>query len=561
MRKLPLLCLLLVGCAAGPDTSSSPQPVSRPPSVPFPDGMSEDIRGYLTAVYDQIQPWWYVAVKKAQQSFSADHCVNDQALEADVEVQLDEADRPAKQALQRASGCKLFDETALSVLQWMQKIPPRPKSLAGDGRLRLRWRFFRDKRGCEPAFARLELVPFRPEERMSRALERKDWVAARQALKDAGRSPAVLAVLARVGLGSQDPAVRRAALGVASTEQVMAMLLKDRTAPMWDAGVRILEARRAPGTLSGLLKELSHLGRVEDGALLVQLLQALGRLRAPVPQVALGALLLHPAPAVMLAALDRVDDTQPLAQVRSALKKQPERMGALAARWCSLKEDAKAAQVVRWSLGGPGRTLTLEVLLRHPVPGMAKDLEALVRAETPAPDRVLGIRILAKIKAAPLTSLRVALAASSPEVKIAAARALGLAQRDRVASTYRLAKVAKSSRGEVAAACLAAQAMLGYEPFRRELLRLARRLPEGQRAEVVASLWGYGEAAVPDLVRIARGAKGPLVEAAQASLRKIPGDAARKALDELPPPPAKPPRPSGPQPGPLEQLLLLAAER
>lgn len=560
MRQLPLLCLLLVGCAASPDTAS-PRPVSRPPGVPFPDGMSEDVRGYLTTLYGQLQPWWYVALKKAQQSFSSDHCVNDRSLEADVEVQLDDADRPAKQALQRASGCKLFDETALSVLQWMQKIPPRPKSLAGEGRLRLRWRFFRDKRGCEPAFARLELVPFSPEERISRALGRKDWIAARQALEEAGRSPAVLAVLARVGLGSEEPAVRRAALGVASTEQVMAMLLKDRTAAMWAAGVRVLEARRAEGTLAGLLKELARLARGSDAPRIEQLLQALGRLRAPVPEVALDALLLHPAPAVLLAALDRVDGTQPLARARSALKKSPERMGALAARWCSLQEDAKAAQVVRWSLGGPGRTLTLEALLRHPVPGMVKDLEALVRAETPAPDRVLGIRVLSKIEAAPLASLRIALAAGPPEVKIAAARALGLAQRDRVASTYRLTAVAKSSRGEVAAACFAAQAMLGYEPFRRELLRLTRRLPEGQRAEVVASLWGYGEAAVPDLVRIARGAKGPLLEAVHASLRKIPGDAARKALDELPPPTPEPTPPSGPPPGPLEQLRLLAAER
>jgi len=205
--------------------------------------------------------------------------------------------------------------------------------------------------------------------------------------------------------------------------------------------------------------------------------------------------------------------------------------------------------------------VALKALERFPLAGLTGEVGALVRsAQVSADDRVLGIRVLARIPDGSLTSLRVALTAREPAVQIAAAEALGNSRSGRTPSTYRLSHVARRSSGDVAAACLAAQACLGYQPFMKEVLRRMRRLPEERhKAKVVAGLWGYGAKAVPDLARIARGSEGVPKQAALSCLRRIDAPEARAALDKLGgvrrDEPTAPVEPAGP----FEQLLLDAA--
>jgi hypothetical protein len=562
MRVPTLLLVILAGCATGDSgdsllpSSTGPRPVARPPAVPFPDGQPEEVRAYLSQVYAQLQPWWHVALKKASSSYPDDHCVNNKTLEAEVVLRFEgDAARPSERSVQRRSGCALFDETVLGVFAWVRQLPPRPASLAREGRLVLRWRFFRDERGCEPAFANLEVAPYPPEEDLSRALARKDWARAREVIAE-HRAPSVLEVLARVGLASAEPRVRRLALGIASAERVQQVLREDRSAKTWGAGVRALEAHRGGAILVGLLKEVAAAKDASDAARIQRVLDALRRLQHKPSAAALDALLVHAAPAVVLAGLELAQDATVLARARPAHKGNAGMTGALATRWCSLNPDPAAERAVRQALAGPGRTMTLTALERFPLSGLTKEVAELVRAPgTSAVDRVLAIRVLARLPEAPLAALYLALNAKEAEVQIAAAKALGDTKTDRRPPTYRLSRLSQRASGPVAAAALAAQARLGYAPFLREVLRRMRALSAEEQATVVSSLWGYGEAVVPELDKLAR--QPQLREAAVASLCRIPGDAARQACDRAGRAAAPASAPAS-QPGPLEQLLLLA---
>ena len=417
---LPVVVVILAACATT-EAPEDPRPVSRPPSEPYPDGTPDDVREYLTRVYGQIQPWWHVAMKKARSSYKKKHCVNDRSLEAVVALHFD-GDR---RVLERSSGCKLFDETALSVFSWVKKLPPRPESMdKTPGRLVLRWRFFRDDRRCEPAFASLEVQAYAPGERMARALSARDWVEARQVLTG-HRSEAVLRVLTEAALSSPEPRIRRAALGVASSERVAQALRSDRSAATWNHGVQVLESRQAGALLVQLLGEVATAKKGQDAPRIKRIVDALGRLKSGIPDQTVVALIANPEQSVSLGALALTRDPRVLARARPAWKGNAGMTAALAVRWCSLVEDKAAERAVKASLDSPGRTVALKALERFPLAGLTGEVGALVRsAQVSADDRVLGIRVLARIPDGSLTSLRVALTAREPAVQIAAAEAL-----------------------------------------------------------------------------------------------------------------------------------------
>jgi hypothetical protein len=556
---LLMVSLALVSCTTS-DPNKNPstglRPVALAPKASFPDSMPPDVQEYLSKLYEQIQPWWHAGLKKAGSSYKKDHCVHDKSLEAVVVVRFDDNDKPGRRTVERPSGCKLFDETAISLLEWLRDIPPRPRSLAGkEGRLLLRWRFHRDGRGCEPAYAALDVEARPPEERLTRALASKDWGKAHQVLVES-RSPSVLAVLAEAALKSDEPRARRLALGIATTARIEAVLQADGTIETWLKGIKVLESRRADAALAHLAQTKAAARKATDVPHLKLLIDTLKRRGArPAPAV-LDALLTHPTRDVVLEAFALVKATMALKRVRKAWKKNAGMTGALAVRWCSLDREPAAQKALLKLLAGEGRNQILRALVRYPLPFVVDDLAALIRSSAPAADRVLAIRVLAKIKGAPRKALHAALLSKAPGVQIAASRALGLVPDKKPATTYRLADVARRTRDhDVIAAALAAMARLGVEKTRRDLMYLMARLPVAERGPILANMWAYGKPAVRVLVREAK--KSPaLIEPAMASLRRIQSDAARRALDELAAEAPKKPAKPAPAPTPLERLLL-----
>ena len=362
-------------------------------------------------------------------------------------------------------------------------------------------------------------------------------------------------MLTDAALASEDPRVRRLALGIASTVKVEAALEADGSKATWTRGVAVLEGRRDAAVLTRLAHKIAAARKAADAGRLKPAIGSLARLGARLDPAVLDALLTHPAPEVVLDAFALVKGTMALKRVRKAWKQDAGMTGALAVRWCSLDKEPAAQKALLKLLAGAGRRLILRALVRYPLPFIADDLATLIRSGAPAADRVLAIRVLTKLKGAPRKALHAALLSGAPEVKIAASRALGQVPDGKQATTYRLADVARRNKDhDVIAAALAAMARLGVEKTRRDLMYLMARLPVDKRAPVVANMWAYGEPAVRPLLKLAKKDR-ELCEPAMASLRRIQGDVARKALDELTAGAPKPAEPSR-RPGPLEQLLL-----
>jgi TonB family protein len=538
----------------GQPGQGQPPEASSGGSAELPAGLAEDLKDYLRAVHKLIGSEWEVGVlARASSTFPPTHPANQRSLMAEVAISLDLDGQLTAMRVSKSSGYQPFDESALGVMRLARKLPPLPRS-AGEGFTTLFWRFHRDERSCSPAFARLESKPLTPEEAMRRALARGKLEQAMRILRSAGAAPAVLEVVAGVGLAASQPgSVRRLALQIASPAQLdTALAGAHRTADGWRLTLGALAARGDTRRLLALLDRATAAGLASDR--LVDLIDTLAWLDAKAAPVAVARLLERTEPAVVVAAANLVRDAvmldTPLARFDRSLKVG----GPLAVRRRALGESARAEELIKKALAGDAALVTLDSIARHGVRAVDATLEALVRTgKAPATVRARAIDILAD-HAPSLAALYVAVRDKDPSVQIAAARALARAKGNKVAISTRIADVVSRARGEVLAETLAALARVGDERFRDDTLRRAKLLDPKYQPVVAEALGGYGEKAVPVLARMLAQPSPELRAAAARGLARIKTDAAQKLLASQPAPPA------AATVGPLQALLQEAVK-
>jgi len=491
------------------------------------------VRRYLEQIHHQLAPGWAEVQQLAAERYPAGHAVNDKTLWAEVALRLDDA--PGGLSLSRGSGNHLFDNSALRVMSWARrKMGPLPGGMP-EGDAVLSWRFFRDGRGCEPGHARLVVRPHSPQRLLARALLRKDWRRARQIVQRHRADRRLKRLLGDAGLSCDDPQIQVLSLEIASSARIEAALAS--TPRLWTDGLRVLEQRRAAAVLTRMLsREAQPPASWRKAAPpiniphVLQLMAVLDRIEAPLPGEVALRLVAHPRVEVASEVISVSRDRAVLDAAKKAWSAHPGMTGVVAVRRCAL-QDREAVGAVRKALAGKGRSLTLAALERFPLGDLAPDVANLVRdARTPPAQRVRAIRVLAKMPGFPLVPLYLALRAAQPQVQIAALEVLGRVQANKKAVTYRVAELGYRASGPVGTAALAAQARLGYEPFQSDVIRLMKRLSVRQRAQVVASLWGYGDVLVPTLKGMAEHGEPLIRAAALSSLERIQTEEARKAL-------------------------------
>ena len=514
----------------------------------LPAGLAADVKAYLLAVHQLVEREWREGVlARASAALPPSHPANQRQLVAEVAVSLDFDGQPSGARVARSSGYRAFDESALAVMRLARKLPPLPPSI-GEGVTTLIWRFHRDERASSPAHARLDVKPPGPEEAMRRALARGQLDRARQLLRSSAGNPAVLELVAGAGLAASQAPVRRLALQLASPTQLQAVIPSSlRDAARWRLLLAALAARKNTRQLTALLDRAAAPGT--EAARLIDLLDALAWLEAPVASPLLVKLLARPEPAVVIAAANlarRADVLEaPLARWKSA----PQTAGPLAVRVRALGESATADELIRHTLAGPDALPTLDAIARHMVKAYDAELEALVRSSKTGPAvRERAIEVLA-VRHPSIGALYVALRDIHPAVQIAAARALARSRGNKVAISNRLADLAARTRGDVQTEMLAALAHIGDERFRDDTLRRVKQLDPARQVVIAEALGSYGEKAIAVLAKMLAQPSPALRAAAARGLARIGSERAKRLLASLP---QSPPRPS---PSPLQQLL------
>lgn len=530
------------------------------------DERPADVQSYLQAVHRQLASSWAEVQDLATRQFPATHSVNRAGLWAEVELGLDQGGRCVRLRLSHGSGEHIFDNSAMRVAASLRgEHPPLPAG-QGEGRAVLFWRFHRDARGCGPAGARLVLHRFSPGELLVRALEGKDWSRARQVLQQHGDNPTLVGILGDAGLDSDDRRLRMRALEIATTGRIEAVLQASPDDALWSKGLKVLEQSRAADALIRLLQgevqppvAWRQVQRPVNAKRVLELVRTLGRLDAPLPGALATRMLTSSDRQLATEAIYLTSNPTALLVARKAWAADPGMTGVVAVRWRVLSNDPKAERAIRTALAGKGRGPTLLALKRFPMPGLTPDVSELVKStRTPWRDRVLAIQTFARIPGHSLVPLYIALRADRPEVQIAALQVVGEATGNTRSVTFRVAEVAYKTGGPVGAAALAAQSRLGHEPFRADVLRLMRRLSTGDQAVVVASLWGYGEAAMPTLRALARHEDSRIRAAVVASLKHIDTDEARQLLAATQARRSTTQTPPEPAGGALMELIQLA---
>jgi TonB family protein len=536
----------IVSARPGPNPMAS-LPAGR--EIPFSRSTAADLRGYLQAIHRPLEAEWTRGVlAMAGAMLPPEHPANRRDRMAEIEVALDWHDQPAGLRVSRSSGYPPYDASALRAMQTITRLPPLPRSV-GERHATLRWRFHRDERACSPALARLEVRPLTHVEALSRAIARGRLERAAQILRAAGGRPELLAIVAGAGLLASDPSLRRLALAAATSSQLAALLGSERDDGVWRAAIVELETRKEPARIvEALTPELA-------APRAITALEALARLDARVPDALLGRLLARLEAAVVVAAARLAARPALLEPAVRRWRGTASVAGQLAVLTRRLGPDPRAEKRARALLAGPAAVAVIEAIERTGVSAFDEDLQEVAKNKrAPEATRALAIKLCGKRRLS-LVALYLGLQEEDhPEVQIASARALAATRGNKLALSYRLAGLAMKARGRVAAEAIAALSRVGDERFRFDAVRLGRLLDERGRALVIGALWGFGDPAVPELVKRLSDPSAAIRAAAEASLRRIPSAAARKALAATPRTEAKR------KVGPLEGLLRLAAE-
>lgn len=535
-------------------------------------GRSAAVREYLARVHAKMRFGWNEVQDGARMMYPPGHPANHPNTMAEVTIRLNADGQPTSVRMTRRSGVRVFDNSALKVAGWLRDLPPLPAELR-DGHVSITWQFYRDSRGCKPAYARITIGALSPEEALQRALERRDWARARAVLTEHGARPTVAAIIAEAGIRSGQAGLRRLALRLAPSRRVVAFLSGRGADDLWDAGVAELAERRAHGSLvylarryvapRGSMRARAVTSRSRDRARCLQIVRVMKRCKTRVPRALTRQLLSDHRPAVVFAALGLVRSQAVLQEVADRAKLGPDLAVAMAVRRRSLGPDARATKTIRAALRGPRQLAAVEALAAYPLRCLAPDLARLARSSrTPVAVRERALQVLAQLQTE-MGAFYVAMRGKIPRLQIAAARALATFTCNHRGISYRLADLAYTSRGQVKAEALAAQARIGLEKFLADVLWRTSRLSTPHKALVARNLWGFGAAAVPALTKMARHGESQLREAAIASLRRLDCDEARSALAGLDDadqhggraPTARAARSRSP----IRQLLLLAA--
>lgn len=487
----------------------------------------------------------------AQTMLPADHPANKRDRRVELEIKLDWHGQPDSVRVSQPSGHEDFDRSAMRAIADAGKLPPLPPSLR-EQNVVLYWSFHRDPRGCSPLYARVSARRFTDEEALRRALGVGQLEQASSILARAKDRAPLIQLVAEAGLASREPRLRQLALGLASSERVAATLRDERVPRVWSAAVETLAGRKETTRLLGELERRAAQQPLDERRLgeLLQLLAALESLHAQLGEKLLVQLLARPEPPLVLAAAGLASSAALLDAPLEKWKGRPEVSGPLAVRKRSLGSDAACDELIGKILTGEKAAPTLEALRRFPVAAFNAQVEALARnGRVPPRVRVKAVELVGALHLS-LVPLYVALAAASPDVQIAAVRALS-SMRHKPAIAQRLADLAIRSKGMVAAEALAGLALVGEERFREDVTRRMRHLDAKGQALVAASLWSYGEEAITPLAKLLSHSSSEVRRAAAASLARIPGERARQALAASMAPASAP----GAARSPLEALL------
>lgn len=570
---LVTMATLLVACPKSPppktatetqvEASASISPVGIP-AVPLSSRPAE-IRAFLLAVHRKVEDPWNVVREKAMVWLPPDDPANDPRLVAVVDLPIDSKGQPGPPKIHRGSGHRPFDLSALEVMEKVRELPPLPN--AGEGRLVLRWAFFRNKLSASPEYASLRVVPFTSKrEALHHALDLRRWSRAKEILHQHPDDPELWAVLVEAGLGADDPTLRELSLGLATSGRIKAFLSnKGNERRYWVASLAILRTRGDNPTIVALLQQVLT-GPEGDPRTwrLLRLSETMKRSQIGVPEPLLVDLLTDLSAEVVRAALPLVQSPGPLLKARPRLKTRPRLFCGLAVRRLSLGDDPKASKLARWCLKSPHREEALEALARFPVPALVGQVESLVKNQKMPPTvRIKAIEVMASQPSSvpvTVTPVLIALRDKDPGVQRAAARALGQPRkwrRNRKGIAFRLADLShrKRNRGPVAAEALVSLAKLGSRHFWRDLTWRSAKLKPKHQARVISELWRFGAAAVPILKKKLASPQEIIRRAASSSLARISGSGTRARAADLQA--AAQERPEGP----LADLLRWAIGR
>jgi TonB family protein len=513
-----------------------------------------EIRAFLLKVHRVVEDPWNVVRAKAKVWLPKNDPANDPRLVAVVDLPIDSKGQPGPPRIHRRSGHSPFDLSALEVMEKVRELPPLPN--AGEGRLVLRWTFFRNKLSASPEYASLRVVPFTSKrEALRHALDLRRWSQAKQILHQHPDDPELFAVLAEAGMTAKDPALRELSLGLATSGRIRAFLSSEggNKRRYWAAALTTLCTRRDSPAIVALLQQvLAGPGAPRRGARnrnsrtwrLLQLCETIQRTQnaGMIPEPLLVDLLTDPQADVVRAALPLVRSPGPLLKARQRLKTRPRLFCVLAVRRLSLGHDPQASKLARWCLNSPHREEALEALARFPVPALVGQVEALVKSQkAPTSVRIKAIEVMAGQPSSVTVTMKpvlIALRAKDPGVQRAAARALGQPHRwlrNRKGIAFRLADLShrKNNRGPVAAEALVSLAKLGSRHFWRDLTWRSAKLKPKHQARVISELWRFGAAAVPILKKKLASPQEIIRRAASSSLARISGSKTRARAADL----------------------------
>ena len=542
---LPLsLTWMLVGCAPALTTRSvntakstttsevrasarqaSPAPVSE-------TARSADEARYLAAIHKMIQPRWGQVLINCQALLPKSHPANDLGRVTEIEVHLSDNGQLKRLRIRRTSGNNPFDNSALATMSRISKYPALPARLQ-NGHVELRWRFHRDSRACEPRHVGVVLHPLTPEEAFSRALIRKQWETARQIMRQHSSRQTIISILAEAGLSSRDVGLNMLALRIAPKQRLLAVLENETSMKRWGQVLDVLASRNGRSEIIDHLRWVARPVSRVDGAAhaalearkVAAILATLDRMGARAPAALVNQLLGRKDAAVVLAAAPMASDAAALSAALKTFIKDPTLAGPLAVYRLALGPDAFAQAVAAKALGHKRAMATLRALQRVPVRSLAAQLEPLVRSNsTDAALRVAAIKALVKVADAPAPFYS-AMNADNMQVKVQAIRALGHFKKNTTGICYRLSTIGMKNRNEIGAEALASVARIGSPQFLGAMAYMTGRQPTKNKAVIIASYWGFGEAAVPLLNKLARHDDPRVREAAQKSLARITGKA------------------------------------
>lgn len=536
---------LLLACPPPPVARA---PIPSPVEVPFPGETKEEVRRYLRALAERIEPAWRQTIAMAASLLPAKDPANQLDRVTEIEVQLDWNGQPTSVRISRPSGHAPYDTSALRAISDLGVLPPLPAGL-GERRATLYWRFHRDGRGASPGAARLETREVSAHDLLTRALRRGLYDRAAEILGKNGPRPELLSPIAEAGLASKRVELRRLALPLASGPQLRALLDREPDPQSWNAALEALVAAREGAEIAELVEVVVKVGAAADATRAAAVLRALARVGRSLPAATAKRLLAHSDAAIALAAVEATSSTALLDEALAREAKRPGRAGPLAVRRCQLERSSVCETAIREALTSALPAPTLEALTRTGLTGFDAELEAIARSGK-ANARPLALALSARRGAEPKL-FYLGLRGAEVEVQLAALHGMLSAKIKRPALVRRLTDLVGTAQGRLLAEALAALARLGDEGARREVLRRMKRLDAAGTATVAAALDGYGEAAVAPLAALLLHASREVREAAAASLRRIPGEKAKAALASLPAPPAPPA-------GSLESLLRAA---